>query len=71
LNRFLKRLGKYNLVAIIIMFVGLILFLLTPVLLLAFNFDSDIFGVFIFAVGLAMWIVGFIVKMFRGNKRAG
>ena len=70
MKRLVRKFGRYNLATFIIMGVGLILFLLTPLLLWLFDFDSDIFGFFIFLVGLAMWIVGFIVRRVRRNKRA-
>ena len=71
MNKLVRKFGKYNVVTLIIMGVGLILFLLTPLLLWLFDFDSDIFGFLIFLIGLAMWIVGLIVRKVRSNKRVG
>jgi len=68
MKRLVKKYGKYNVAAFIIMGVGLILFLLTPLLLWLFDFDSDIIGFLIFLIGLAMWIVGLIVRKARSNK---
>ena len=71
MKRLVRRFGKYSVATFIIMGVGLILFLLTPLLLWLFDFDSDILGFLIFLIGLAMWIVGLIVRKVRGSKRAG
>ena len=65
MKRLMMRFGKYNVATFVIMGVGLILFLLTPLLLTVWNFDSDIPGVLIFLIGLVMWIVGFIVRKVR------
>ena len=62
MKRLVQKFGKYNLTTFIIMGVGLILFLLTPLLLWLFDFDSDILGFLIFLIGLVMWVVGFIIK---------
>ncbi len=62
----IKKFGKYNSTAFVIMGVGVILFLVTPLLLWLFNFDSDIIGAFVFILGLLMWVIGLV---FRRNKR--
>ena len=69
MNRLVRKFGKYNVAAFIIMGVGVIIFLLTPLLLWLFDFDSDILGVLIFLIGLLMWVVGFIVRKLKGNKQ--
>ena len=69
MKRLVGKFGKYNVAAFIIMGVGLILFLLTPLLIWLFDFDSDILGALIFLIGLVMWIVGLIVRKVRSNKR--
>ena len=69
MKRLVRKFGKYNVAAFVIMGVGLILFLLTPLLLWLFDFDSDILGFLIFLIGLAMWVVGLIVRKARSNKR--
>jgi len=69
MKRLVRKFGKYNVAAFVIMGVGLILFLLTPLLLWLFDFDSDILGFLIFLIGLVMWIVGLIVRKVRSNKR--
>lgn len=70
MKRLVLRFGKYNVATFVIMGVGLILFLLTPLLYTLWNFDSDIPGVLIFLIGLAMWIVGLIVRI-RSVKQIG
>ena len=65
MNRLVRKFGKYNVATFIIMGVGVILFLLTPLLLWLFGFDSDILGLLIFLIGLVMWIVGLIVRKVR------
>ena len=69
MKRLVRKFGKYNVATFIIMGVGVILFLLTPLLLWLFDFDSDILGFLIFLIGLVMWIVGFIARKVRSNKR--
>ncbi len=68
MKRLVMRFGKYNVTTFVIMGVGLILFLLTPLLYTLWDFDSDIPGVLIFLIGLIMWIVGLIVKKVRSNR---
>ena len=68
MKRLIRKFGKYTATTFVIMGVGLILFLLTPLLLWLFDFDSDILGFLIFLIGLVMWIVGFIVRKVRINK---
>lgn len=69
MKRLVTKFGKYNVATFIIMGVGVILFLLTPLLLWLSDFDSDILGFLIFLIGLVMWIVGFITRKVRSNKR--
>jgi hypothetical protein len=68
MKRLVSRFGKYNVATFIIMGVGIILFLITPLLLWLFDFDSDILGFLIFLIGLLMWIVELIVRKVRRNK---
>jgi hypothetical protein len=71
MNRLVRKFGKYNVATFIIMGVGVTLFLLTPLLLWLFDFDSDILGLLIFLVGLVMWVAGFVIRKVRGNRRVG
>jgi len=68
MKKLVGKFGKYNVATFIIMGVGVILFLLTPLLIWLFDFDSDILGVLIFLIGLVMYVVGFIIKKVRSNK---
>jgi len=69
MNRLLKKFGKYYVATFIIMSIGVVLFLLTPLLIWLFDFDSDIPGVLIFLVGLVMLAVGFIVRLIIRKRR--
>jgi hypothetical protein len=62
MKKLVRKFGKYNLATYIIMIVGAILFLLTPLFIKLFNFDSDILGLLIFVIGLVMFIVGLIIR---------
>ena len=66
MNRLVKKLGKYNLAAFIIMGVGVVLFLLAPTGW-GVGWDSDILGFFLFVIGLLMLVVGLIVGRVRSN----
>jgi uncharacterized membrane protein len=70
MKKLVGKFGRYNVAAFIIMAVGVILFLLTPLLLWLFNFDSDIFGFFIFIIGLLMYVVGLVVRLITKKARS-
>jgi hypothetical protein len=69
MNRLVRKFGKYNVAAVIIMGIGVILYLLTPLLLWLFDFDSDILGVLVFLIGGLMWVAGLITRLVRGKKK--
>ncbi len=69
MNRLIKRFGTYNVTVFLIMIIGALLFLLTPLLIWLFDFDSDIIGVLVFLVGLVMWLVGLIVRLISRKIR--
>ena len=71
MKKLVRKFGKYNVAALVIMGIGLILFLLTPLLIWLFDFDSDILGALIFLIGLLILGVGFIVRKVRNDKKAG
>jgi len=71
MNRLVRKSGKYNVATFIIMGVGVILFLFTPLLLWLLDFDSDILGLLVFLIGLVMWVAGFVIRKVRGNRRVG
>jgi len=54
---------KYDVATFIIMIVGVVLFLLTPLFIRLFHFDSDVFGLLIFLIGFVMFVVGVIVRV--------
>jgi hypothetical protein len=70
LKRLVERFGKYYVATFIIMAAGVILFLLTPLLLWLFNFDSDIFGFLIFIIGLLMYVIRLIVRLITKKVRS-
>ncbi len=71
MHRLARKLGKYNIAALAIMGVGLILFLITPLLLWLWDFDSDVLGLLIFVVGLLMLVAGLVVRRIRSNVLKG
>jgi hypothetical protein len=70
MNRLVKKFGKYNVAAFIIMGVGVILFLLAPTGW-GVGWDSDILGFFLFVIGLLMGVVGLIVRRVRSDFLKG
>ena len=58
MKRLVGKFGRYNVIAFVIMGVGVIFFLLTPVFIGLFNFDTDIIGLLILLIGIVMWVVG-------------
>ena len=65
MNRLVRKLGTYNIVALVIMALGVILFVLGPPLYEEYEFDTDIFGLPIFIIGLLMLVIGLIVRRVR------
>lgn len=55
-----KRFGKLIIASFIVMAIGIILFLLTPLLYGNFGIDTDIIGLSILILGLAICIIGII-----------
>jgi membrane protein implicated in regulation of membrane protease activity len=70
MKKLVGKFGKYYVAAFIIMGVGLIIFLVTPLLLWLFDMDSDIVGFLIFLVGLVMYVVRLVVRKVRSHKQA-
>ncbi len=68
MKKLVGKFGKYTVATFIIMGVGLIAFLLTPLLIWLFEIDSDIFGFFIFLIGLAMYMLRLIIKKVLRKK---
>jgi hypothetical protein len=55
-----KRFGWLIIASFIIMAIGILLFLLTPVLYGNYGLDTDIIGLNVFTTGLAICIIGII-----------
>jgi hypothetical protein len=71
MNRLVRKLGTYNIVALVIMALGVILFVLGPPLYQAYRFDTDILGLPIFVIGLLILVVGLVVRRVRSNFLKG
>jgi hypothetical protein len=69
MKKLVGKFGKYNVATFIIMGVGLITFLLTPLLLYLWDFDSDMLGALIFLTGLVMYLSRRLIKKVRSNKQ--
>jgi hypothetical protein len=67
MNRLIKRFGTLITASFIVMAIGIIVFLLTIPLYANFGIDTDIFGLIIFTIGLALCITGIIHR----NKLRG
>ena len=67
INKGVKRFGKLIVASFFLMGIGLILFLLTPLLYGRWGIDSDLPGVLIIILGLVLFIVGLI----RSKKPGG
>ena len=60
MKRLVERFGKLITASFFVMAIGIVVFLLTIPLYANFGIDTDIFGLAIFTVGLAICIVGII-----------
>jgi len=60
MNRLVERFGKLTTASFVIMAIGLVVFLLTIPLYANFGIDTDIIGLIIFTIGLAIFIIGII-----------
>jgi hypothetical protein len=69
MKRLMAKFGKLITVSFFVMAIGIILFLLSIPLYANFNLDTDILGLVVFTVGLALLIFGVIIrKKLRGWK---
>ncbi len=60
MKRLVARFGKLITASFFVMAIGIVVFLLTIPLYAAFGIDTDIVGLTIYAVGLAICIIGII-----------
>jgi hypothetical protein len=58
----IERFGKLITASFFIMAIGLVLFLLTPLFYGLWGIDTDLIGLIIFTTGLAICIIGIILK---------
>ena len=71
MKRIVARFGKLITASFIVMAIGIVVFLLVIPLYAYFEIDTDIFGLIIFATGLAICLLGIIRrKNLRGWKLA-
>lgn len=71
MKKLTDRFGVLILASFAVMAIGVILFLLTPLLYTNFGIDTDIIGVTVFAAGLAIWVIGWVRrKSLHGWKLA-
>jgi hypothetical protein len=69
MKRLVERFGKLITASFFVMAIGVIAFLLTPLLYGLWGIDSDLPGVLIVCIGLAVCIIGIIrVKKLHGWK---
>jgi hypothetical protein len=62
MKRLVDRFGKLITASFFIMAIGLVLFLLTPLFYGLWGIDTDLIGLIIFTTGLAICIIGIILK---------
>jgi len=60
MKRLIQRFGKLITASFIVIVVGIIAFLLTPLLLHFWGIDSDVIGLIIALTGLAVFVIGLI-----------
>jgi hypothetical protein len=65
----INRFGKLGVASFFLMGIGLIAFLLTPLLLTLWNIDSDLPGVLIVNVGVVLFLVGLILRKPSRTRR--
>ena len=64
-----ERFGKLLAASILLMEIGLIVTLFTPLSLLFWDADIYIFGASIFIIGAVLCAIGFIIRRFRSTKQ--
>jgi len=62
MNKIVKRFGKLITASFFLMGIGVVTFLLTPILYPRFGMDTDLPGVFIVEIGVFSYIIGRILK---------
>jgi hypothetical protein len=65
MKKLIKKFGWYNVAVFGLMALGVLLFVLTPFFIWAFDLDTDIIGVLIFILGLILWAGGLLVRAVR------
>lgn len=60
MKKLVAKFGKLQTISFFVMGLGILLFLLTPLFLNYLDFDTDLIGLTIFTIGLAICIIGII-----------
>jgi len=60
MKKMIKRFGKLITASFIIMGIGVVTFLLTPISLLLISIDIDLLGILILDIGFVIYIIGLI-----------
>ena len=69
MKKMIKKFGKLTVASFFVMGIGIVLFLLTPVLYGLWGIDTDLIGLIILTTGLAILLIGIIRrKKLRGWK---
>jgi hypothetical protein len=69
MNRLINRFGKLTVASFFLMGIGVIAFLLTPLLYGLWGIDSDLPGLLIIDVGLVIFIIGLIRRKKPGRVK--
>jgi len=64
-----RKIPVLHAVAYVMMIVGILLFVMTPLFIRYLKFDTDLLGVFIVIVGFAVLIVGQVVRLIIKKNR--
>lgn len=62
MKKLINKFGKLITASFFIMAIGIILFVLTPLFITQFGLDTDIIGLIVFAIGLAICVMGIIIR---------
>ena len=64
-----ERFGKLITASFFLMEIGIIVILFTPLSLLLWDADIDIFGALIFNTCVILFVIGFVIRRFRSTKQ--
>jgi hypothetical protein len=66
-----RKIPAFRVVAYAILIIGVLLFVLTPFFIKFFDLDTDLMGILVVLIGLAVLIVGSVVRLVvkKGGSR--